>query len=55
MDDPRREARATSPEQLDREAEITERDLADDVLFWDEHGSPLTQAMLDARSKEEET
>lgn len=48
MNDPRRVATRLDEAELDREAVITERDKVVDVSFWQLHGSPLTNALLDA-------
>jgi hypothetical protein len=49
MPDRRREAEPANP---DLEAEITESDKAEDRVFWQEHGSALTNAMLNAKPEE---
>ena len=46
MPDKRREAEPGNPEA---EAAITETDKAEDRVFWEEHGSALTKAMLNAK------
>jgi hypothetical protein len=45
---PRRHADPASEAELERESEITERDLREDLAFWRAHGSALPLAMLDA-------
>lgn len=50
-DDPQRTAVPLSPAWLDHEAVITPRDKVEDVAWWREHGSALTNALLDAKSE----
>lgn len=47
-DDPRLIAQPLSHADLEHEATISERDKVEDVKFWRDHGSTLTNALLEA-------
>lgn len=51
MVDPRRTAEPVSEAELNHEAVITDRDVREDRVFWHQHGSTLTNAMLDAEEE----
>lgn len=51
MADGRRVAAPASEAELNREAQVTERDIREDRTFWRQHGSALTNAALDAEEE----
>lgn len=54
MPDERRIAAPLPAEELDLEARVSERDKVEDEAFWKLHGSPLTNALLNARPADAE-